>query len=210
MSRSLAPDLPEAFDLVHRNGEIIRNFSLGVDRTHAREVQCGVEQHRGVTGRQNKSIAVRPRGIRRIVAEEALPQRIDHRSEPHRRAGMTRICLLHCVDRQSSDGIDAHLVADRESVGVTKNKVRLAHIRSCCGQEDSRRSCSDFRCTAERNGQIDFTPKWSGMLVWPWKRACRNRGGSGKPHKAYIFARASIPYPMRKGTSLAERRKTRA
>src|SRR6266849_3016400 len=34
--------------------------------------------------------------------------------------------------------------------------------------------------------------------------------GVGTPPKAYIFARASIPYAMKKDTSLAERRKTRA
>src|SRR5260370_35249706 len=98
MSWGFASDLEEALDLVHWSGGLLGYLAFGIDGPHAREVQRGVEQHGGVTGGQNKTIAIGPCGIRRIVAEESLPQRIDHRSKPHRRAGMSRICLLHCVD----------------------------------------------------------------------------------------------------------------
>src|SRR6267154_3683249 len=49
MSGSPAVDLPEALDLLHRNSELIRNFSAGADGPHSREVQRGIEQHRSVS-----------------------------------------------------------------------------------------------------------------------------------------------------------------
>src|SRR5713101_8405676 len=49
MSGSPAVDLPEALDLLHRNSELIRNFTAGVDGPYSREVQSRVEQHRGVS-----------------------------------------------------------------------------------------------------------------------------------------------------------------
>src|SRR6266403_1641644 len=88
MSRGLAVDLSEALDLLHRYGEIVQNFALGVDRAHAGKVQCGVEQHRGVTRGQNETVTIWPRGIHRVVAKKALPQRVDHWRKTHWRARM--------------------------------------------------------------------------------------------------------------------------
>src|SRR5437660_7353135 len=42
MSGGLAVDLPEALDLLHRDGSIVRNFSLSIDRAHASQVERGV------------------------------------------------------------------------------------------------------------------------------------------------------------------------
>ena len=89
MPRSPAVDLPESLDLLHGDGRIVCNSSLSVDRAHSRQVKRGVEKHRGVPGGQNETVTIWPGGIRRIVAEEALPQRVDHRRQTHGGAGVT-------------------------------------------------------------------------------------------------------------------------
>ena len=89
MSRCPAIDLPESLDLLHRDSRIDCNFSLGIDRAHSSQVQRGVKKHRGVAGGQNETVTIWPSGIRGIVAEEALPQRVDYRRKTHRGAGVT-------------------------------------------------------------------------------------------------------------------------
>ena len=76
----------------------------------AAEVKQRVEQHRGVAGREHEAIAVRPAGVPRVVTEEAGPERVRHRGGAHRRAGVARVGLLHAVDGEGADGIDAELV----------------------------------------------------------------------------------------------------
>src|SRR6267378_949147 len=83
MSRGLAVDLAEAFDLLHTHSRIVCNFSLRIDRAHPGQVERGVKKHRGVAG----------------------------------------------------------------------------------GQEDTRSSTSDFRCTSLRIGSRDFTPKRKNSLA---------------------------------------------
>src|SRR6266849_6140768 len=88
MSRGLAVDLSKALDLLHRDSRIVCNFSLGIDRAHSRQVERGVKKHRGVTRRQNETVAIWPGGIHRVVAKKALPQRVDNWRKTHRRARM--------------------------------------------------------------------------------------------------------------------------
>ena len=88
MSRGLAVDLPEAFDLLHRHSSIVCNFSLRIDCAHPGQVERGIKKHRGVTRGQNKTVTILPCGIHRVVAEEPLPQSVDHWSKTHRGAGM--------------------------------------------------------------------------------------------------------------------------
>src|SRR5262249_21629939 len=45
-----------------------------------------------------------------VEAHHPVPERVDEGGERHRRAGMTRLRLLHGVDRQGPDGVDAELV----------------------------------------------------------------------------------------------------
>ena len=107
MSWSPAVNLPEALDLFHRHGGILRHIAFGIDGSHSSEVQRGIQQHRGMASRQNKAVAIRPRGIGGIVTQRFLPKFVNHRCEAHRRARMAGIRLLHRVNRQSSNGIDA-------------------------------------------------------------------------------------------------------
>src|SRR6266550_3060551 len=61
-------------------------------------------------GGQHKAVAVRPDRVLRIETEELLPQRVDDRSHSHRRTRMPRLRLLHSVNAQGADGVDAEVV----------------------------------------------------------------------------------------------------
>src|SRR5688572_32618771 len=97
MTGSAAVPLAKLFDLIER--DIVTG-----------EVQHAVKQHRSMPGRQHEAIAIRPLGIPWTVLEEASPQNICRWRKSHRRAGMPRIRLLDCVDRQRADRIDAQLI----------------------------------------------------------------------------------------------------
>jgi len=115
MAGALAIELAEALDVLQLDRELAQGLVLGVDRFRARKMQQRVEQHRGVTGRQNEPVTVRPDRILGIEAQEFLPQRIGHRRHRHRRAGVARTGLLDSVDRQRPYGVDAELV-ERDAV----------------------------------------------------------------------------------------------
>src|SRR5664280_3744057 len=80
MSRSLAAPLSELFDLFQR--QIV-----------ARQVKQAVEQHRTVSGRQDKPIPVEPMWIVRIVFQKPRPQHKSHRRSAHWQAGMAAVGL---------------------------------------------------------------------------------------------------------------------
>ena len=82
-----------------------RSSSSG--RSYPREMEQGVQQHRGVAGGEHEAVAVGPGGIARIVAEEPAPQHVRHRGQRHRRAGMSRLGRLDRVHRQRADRVDA-------------------------------------------------------------------------------------------------------
>src|SRR5271154_487826 len=88
MARCFAAYLTEAFDFVHRDGERIENFAVLGSFLDAREVQGGIKQHRSVSGGKDEAVTVWPSGIGRVVAQETLPERVDHRRKPHRRSRM--------------------------------------------------------------------------------------------------------------------------
>jgi hypothetical protein len=60
--------------------------------------------------REDEAITIGPDGIIRIEAQDAIPDRIDQRSERHRRAGVSGFGLLHRVDRKCANGVDAKLI----------------------------------------------------------------------------------------------------
>ena len=74
------------------------------------QIQETVEQRRAVAGRQHKTIAIDPIRIARIVFKPACPQHIGHWRRAERQARMSAVCLLHHVDRQEADSVDALLV----------------------------------------------------------------------------------------------------
>ena len=110
MPRALAVELPEVADVVERHGRFARHLVVGVHRLRAGQVEERVEKHRGVPGREDEAVAVRPDRIRGIEAEDALPEAVGERRHPHRCPGMTRVRLLHGVDRERANRIDAQLI----------------------------------------------------------------------------------------------------
>ena len=97
MAGSLAAQLAEAFEFVER--QIV-----------AGKMQQAVEQHGTVPRRKNEPIAIGPKRIVRIEAEEAGPQCIRHGGRAHRHSGMPGVGVLHGVYRKHAEGIDAQIV----------------------------------------------------------------------------------------------------
>ena len=81
--------------------------TLPVDAAHLRQVKQRVEQHRGVARRQHEAVAIDPQWIGRVVAQKILPQRIGDRRQAHRRSRMAGLGLLHGVDGERTDRVDA-------------------------------------------------------------------------------------------------------
>ena len=110
MSRRLAVELAKMPDIVERNGRLPQPLVVRVHRLRSGEMEHRPEQHRGMAVGEHEPIAVGPDRILGIEGHHAVPDRIDQRRQRHRRAGMPRIGLLHCVHRERADGIDRQLI----------------------------------------------------------------------------------------------------
>ena len=110
MAGAFAAELAEPLDVVERDRGLAETLVFGIDGLHAGEMQERVEQHRGMAVGQHEAVAIGPDRIVRIEAQKMLPERVGHRRQRHRRAGMAGIGLLHGVHRQGADGVDAELV----------------------------------------------------------------------------------------------------
>ncbi len=100
MTGGFAAELAEAFDLVER--EVVPG-----------QVEHRIEQHRAMPGRQHEAVASVPVRIFRVMADEACEEQIGRRRHPHRHAGVTGVGLLHCVDREYANRVDAKLIEIR-------------------------------------------------------------------------------------------------
>ena len=89
--------LAEAFQIVQRH--IV-----------AGEKQRPIQQRRGVSIRQHKTVPVGPLGVRRIVLHQLVKQQIGHRRATQRSAGMAAIGLFHLVHGQQPQGVDGELI----------------------------------------------------------------------------------------------------
>ena len=103
MARALRAELPEPLQILERDGRLSEDLVLGVDGTHAGEMQQRPEQRGGVTRRQHEAVAVRPDRIGRIEAEEALPERVRDRRNADRRPRVPRVRRLDRVDAERPD-----------------------------------------------------------------------------------------------------------
>ncbi len=93
----LRPPLAEALQLLERQAV-------------AEKVEQRV-QHRGrVAGGEHEAVAVRPRRVGGVVAEEAAPQHVRHRGRPQGHAGVSGARLLHFVHRKHPHRGDCTLV----------------------------------------------------------------------------------------------------
>ncbi len=97
MSRRPAAPLAELLQVVEREAV-------------AAEVETTVQQHGRVAARQHEAIAVGPMRVGGIMLQVLREEQITERRESHRRAGMTRVGLLHGVHGQRADGVDGELV----------------------------------------------------------------------------------------------------
>ena len=110
MAGASAADLPKPLDIVERDRGLIETLVFGIDGLHAAEMQQRVEQHRGMAIGKDEAIAVGPDRVIRIEAQKILPERVGHRRQRHRRAGMAGIGLLDGVHRQGANCVNALLV----------------------------------------------------------------------------------------------------
>ena len=134
-----AVELAEILDVVETHRRAIGD-ALPVDAPHFGQVQQRIEEHTSMAGRQHKTVAVGPERIGRIVAQELLPQRIGDRRDAHRRAGMAGLRLLHGVDGQCPNGIDAQPVdvlmrIGRRTAVRTRGCSLSGHDLALTGQE---------------------------------------------------------------------------
>src|SRR4029077_1472750 len=89
---------------------LAHRFIVRVYGFNAGEMESGPEQHRGMAVREDEAIAIRPDRILRVKTHDAIPNRVDERRERHGRAGMSGLGLLHGIDRERANGVDAQLI----------------------------------------------------------------------------------------------------
>ena len=100
------PHLAEVLDVGQAHRRQAGLVAVGVDFLDPGQVQRRIEQHRGMPDREHEPIPVGPIGMRRVIAQHIVPQRIHHRRQRHRGSGVARIGLLHGIHGQRADGID--------------------------------------------------------------------------------------------------------
>src|SRR6185369_3283860 len=83
-------------------------------------------------GGEHEAVAVRPDGILRIEAQEALPKAVDGRRHPHGRAGVTGVGLLNGVDGQGSNRVYAQLIEFHE-ISKKVSVLQRRSIHTNCG-----------------------------------------------------------------------------
>lgn len=100
MARCAAEELAERLEIVER--EVI-----------AREVQQRVQECRAVPGAEDEAIAIEPLRIGGIVTQVPCPQGVGDGRGTKRQAGMSRVRLLHGIDREKTDGVDVKFFRGR-------------------------------------------------------------------------------------------------
>src|SRR5262245_33997287 len=63
-----------------------------------------------MTVRKHEPITIRPDRILRVEAHDAVPDRVDHRRQRHRRARVSGLSLLDGVNRKRANGVDTQLI----------------------------------------------------------------------------------------------------
>ena len=92
VTRRLAVQLTEFFDLVHR-------------QVVTCQVQQGIDQHGAVSVGQHKAVTVWPQRVGRVVAQVAVPQNLGHLSHAHGRTWVAGFSGLHGVHGQEADRV---------------------------------------------------------------------------------------------------------
>src|SRR2546426_9988177 len=74
VTRTFTVELAKAFDIVELHRKFTESLILRVDGLHPSEMQHRIQQHRGVTDRQNEAVTIGPDRIIRVKTEKPLPQ----------------------------------------------------------------------------------------------------------------------------------------
>ncbi len=119
VSRCLRIPLPEVLQIIQA-------------QPVAREMQQGVNEHRGMAAGKNEPVPVRPLRVVRVVSQELRPQHIGSRSLGHGRAGVPAVGLLDGVHGKAADGVDAEFVelGGGKGHGILKSKKGTTETRS--------------------------------------------------------------------------------
>ena len=72
--------LPKPLDLLHRHGRFAGRFAVVVEAAAPIQVQHRIEQHRRMARGEHEPVAVRPKGVLRIVFQEELPKGVRDRA----------------------------------------------------------------------------------------------------------------------------------
>ena len=102
-----------------------------VDGLDAGEMQRRIKKHGRVTRGEYEAITIGPEWIRGIVTQNFLPERVHHRCETHRRAGMAGVCLLYGVDGKRADSVDGELRNIRPAGDCLAHDGSLGVWESC-------------------------------------------------------------------------------
>ena len=87
-------------------------------------VKQSVEQCAPVTGRQNETVAVWPVRIAWVELERPVPKGIRHGCRSHGQPRMARVGLLHHIDCQKTQRVDAQLIQSGRSSDRCKSCSR--------------------------------------------------------------------------------------
>jgi hypothetical protein len=118
--------LSKLLDIVQADRGLAGALAVGIQFHYAGQVQQRIQQHRGMTNGQHKTVTAGPVGMLGMIAQEAAPQRIPHRCQAHGRARMAGIGLLHSIHGQGAKGVDALGVDISGSMSHETGLPRLA------------------------------------------------------------------------------------
>src|SRR6266496_5789908 len=102
-----AIELAKAPNILKRYRRVPESFVVSIYRLRAGEMEHGPKQHGSVAIRQNETIAIGPDGVFGIEAHDAIPYRINQRSERHWRTGMSGLGLLDRIYRERTNCVDS-------------------------------------------------------------------------------------------------------
>src|SRR6516162_194694 len=110
MAGRFAIELAEAANVVERDRRLPQRFVVGIHGLNASEMKRRPEQHGGMAVRKHEAIAMEPDRVLWIKFEDTIPYRIDQRCERHWRSGVSGVGLLHGIDGERANRVDAQLI----------------------------------------------------------------------------------------------------
>src|SRR5215469_923181 len=110
MPGRFAIELAEAANVVESDRRLPQGFVVRIHGLNASEMERRPEQHGGMAVRKHETIAIGPDRVLRIEFQDTIPYRIDERRQRHGRSGVPGVGLLHGIDGERANGVDAQLI----------------------------------------------------------------------------------------------------